>query len=414
MQTEDWKRETRERKQRGLTPNPKPERAADTRDQRFLKLCSQIKTDLRTIGLDPDKFRVIERLPGSRSNEAIRQLKAEAEVARQAFMHALATGGSLEELRDRSNHANELRLALSQVQTARGRVQENGKKDEPPFYYTDKQSEFVGRLEQERQAAAPDDRATGLLVGYRNYFQEQEKSSRHALEAFMEEREHSRLLTEAGSALRSLKEIDAAIIAEKESRARLVAEGEPEKNSVAVEASQLKELQRERAEVEARYGEREAELHRAFEYDGWRHHLAREALKDAAVNRIPPGLPAPVYTLEVYHYLDQLAHREGNAELAQHLWIAGRKYRLAPERLRETTEVELGREYVARWRSLVAEEDYHQIAHRNLSLSGMSKLVNQKKAGGHPGKDLGFAQKVCALNCYYSSYDLSGFRYVEK
>ena len=151
-------------------------------------------------------------------------------------------------------------------------------------------------------------------------------------------------------------------------------------SSVAVEACQLKELQRERAEVEARHGEREAELHEAFKYDGWRHNLASEALEDAEVNRLPPRLPAPIYTIEVYHFLDQLAHRQGDAEQAQHLWVVGLKYRLAPERLRETTEVELGREYVARWRSLVAEEDYHQVGKRSQNTGPTRKEAAREAA----------------------------------
>jgi hypothetical protein len=386
--TENWKRETRERRERGLAPTPKPERVADTRDQRTLKVRAQINTDLKTVGLDPGKFRIIEHLRGNRSNDTTRRLMGEAEVARQEFMHTLATGKGLGELRGQSKRAEELHLALKEVRAARARPRKNGKKVDPQFYYTDRQAGYLHLLTKERQAAAKDDLATGLLVGYRNYFREVEKSSRRVLTEFVAGRERQTVRTEEGRLLPSLQVIDAALRGENESRPE-VDESKPGGTNPPGETERSQELRRERAEVERLLDSREAELRAAHEHDAWRHELAAEAWEDADWERPDPEPPLPRYPVEVYVYLDELAHREGDAELAEHLWDVGLDYRIAPGREMETAAVELGREYVARLRARVAEEEYRRTPGETGHIAQKSLLAEQGMAGDHSSEAAG-------------------------
>jgi hypothetical protein len=304
-QTEEWKRETRERSKKGLPPNPKPQREADTRDQRLLKLHSQINTDLRTLGLDPSKFRVIDRLGGNRSNEPTRQLSAQFKVAEQEFLHALATGVQLEEVRACAKRAEDLRAALIEVREARKRRD----KKEPQLYFTDQQAGKIQRLSKERLGAAQDDQAVRFLLGYQTYMKAQVAASQAAIGRLRNLVGQTEIISEDGK---------------------------------------------------QKLEERKAELTRTKDRDQWRSDLINGAVEEAKGERTAQGkkMPGPLYSVEVCQLLDQLAHQERDAKLASHLWDGGHSLKLTPVRAQETTAIELAREYIARQEMLAAEEEH--------------------------------------------------------
>lgn len=387
-QTLKWKRETRERKSSWLPPNPKPERVADTRDQRSLKLRSQITTDLKTAGLDPEKFRIVERLRGYRSNDAIRWLTAEAEIARQELIHSLATGKETAELRVFSARAEDLRRELIEARAAREGAKKRSRKSEAPFYYTDKQANYLEQLKGERREAARDNHLAGVLAGHRNYFQAQERFSRFDLKSFLDGREHLKFKREDRSNSRSLAEITAS---QDQAQSRLASRaGAGERNN-----NRQDELRLEKVEVERRLTEHEKELRRLLDRDEWRRELAEEALTQAVRDRSQPEPPAPIYRVEIYDFLDRAAHERGDGELAQHLWEVGREYRMTPERMNETMQLELGREYVARWRSLVAEEDYRRAS---AGTSGQDIRIRRDEQSGREEHGSSAAHKKQALD----------------
>lgn len=279
QQTEEWKRDARERAGLGLPPMPRPERAADLRDQKALKLLSQIKTDLRTVGLDPEKFRVVERAAPRRADDPVRRLAAGLELAEERFMHALATASPLGEARLRGEELDRLAVEVGRAREARAAA---GKKDVPAPLHTDREAEELARLRAERAGAALDDTKTALLVGDYDYVKAQAEASR------------GRVARRAGAEVRD-------------------ADGQAER-------------------------------------DERRYCVVRRAVVEAKESRSGRGMrmSGPMYWLEVYNALDELGHHEREAKVARRLREYCRAYRLAPGRVRETAEVELGRELVAR------------------------------------------------------------------
>lgn len=283
-ETEAWKRDARERAERGLPPAPKPERVADLHDQKALKLRSQIRTDLKTVGLDPEKFRIVERPVARRANDPVRRLAAGLELAEERFVHALATASPLVEVRRLGDEMDRLAGEAVRAREARAAA---GKRDMPAPLHTDREAEELTRLRAERTEAALDDTKAALLVGDYDYIKAQAEASR--------------------------------------GRAR-------------------------RAGAEARDADVQAER------DERRHRLVMRAVEEARESRSDRDMkmPGPRYWVEVYNALDELGHSEREAKVARRLRESCRAYRLAPERVRETAEVELGRELVARMYMLAA------------------------------------------------------------
>lgn len=281
-QTEVWKRDARERRGWGLPPAPKPERVADLFDQRALRMKSQIVTDLKTAGLDPARFRIVERSV-SRSDNAFGRLAARLELAEERFRHALATGAPLETARGRSNEMERLAGEAERSRKARRRA---GKRGEPAPLRTDREADELARLRAGRAEAAFDDVKTALLLGNYEYLKAKARISGD---------KGARL---AGGA--------SAEVGRDELRCSVIA----------------------RAVVEA------AEIR-------------------SGVGR---GMPVARYRMEVYLALDELGHRERDAEVTRLLREQCRGFRLAPERVRATAEVERGREFVAQALLMRAEE----------------------------------------------------------
>jgi hypothetical protein len=329
-----------------------------------------------------------QQMSGYRSNDTIRWLTAETEIARQELMHGIATGKETTDLRALSARAEDLRRELVEARAAREKAKKRGRKSEPPFYYTDRQANYLEHLKGDRREASRDERLTGMLVGYRNYFQAQEKFSHIDLESFLDGRVHLKFRREDGSVHRSLAEITAAqdqIQRRRSSRAGAVEEND----------NRLEELRLERSEVERQLAERERELRRFLDRDEWRCELAKETLTQAMRDRSKPEPPAPVYKVEIYDFLDRTAHERGDGELAHHLWEVGREYRTTPERMVETMQIELGREYIARWRSHKAEEDYGRVSTK----AGGQETGNQRNEQyGEEDHASGTARKGQALN----------------
>jgi hypothetical protein len=277
-ETLEWKRDARERAEQNLPSAPKPERAADLRDQKELKLRSQIRTDLRTAGLDPEEFRVVERPVLSRSNDRFSRLAAGLGLAEERFMHTLATGAPLEEARLRGEEAERL---MGEVERARAARAAAGKKAEPGPLHTNREAREVARLSEGRAEAALDDTKAALLLGNYEFLSAQAEASREGVTW--------------------------------------------------------------RADAVARDAEGQ------LERDEWRHRLVGRAVEEAKQSRSQRGrgMARPTYWSEVYNFLDELGHRERDPRVARRLREHCRSYRLAPSRVRETAEVELGRELVA-------------------------------------------------------------------
>jgi hypothetical protein len=292
-ETLEWKRDARERAERNLPPAPKPERAADLRDQEELKLRSQIRTDLRTAGLDPEEFRIAERPVVRRANDRFARLAAGLGLAEERFVHALATGAPLEEARLRGEEADRLAGAVELARAARARA---GKWEEPPALHTDREAREVARLGGERAEAALDDTKAALLVGNYEYVRACDEVSRRK------------------AARRTSDEVrDGG--------------GRPGR-------------------------------------DERRRRLVGRAAEEAKEARSRRGLktPGPTYWAEVYDALDYLGHRERDAQVARRLREQCRGHRLAPSRVRETAEVELGRELVAAMLMAAAAEAWKAAA----------------------------------------------------
>jgi hypothetical protein len=292
-ETLEWKRDARERAERNLPPAPKPERAADLRDQEELKLRSQIRTDLRTAGLDPEEFRIAERPVVRRANDRFARLAAGLGLAEERFVHALATGAPLEEARLRGEEADRLAGAVELARAARARA---GKWEEPPALHTDREAREVTRLGGERAEAALDDTKAALLVGNYEYVRAYDEVSRRK------------------AARRTSDEVrDGG--------------GRPGR-------------------------------------DERRRRLVGRAAEEAKEARSRRGLktPGPTYWAEVYDALDYLGHRERDAQVARRLREQCRGHRLAPSRVRETAEVELGRELVAAMLMAAAAEAWKAAA----------------------------------------------------
>jgi hypothetical protein len=177
-ETLEWKRDARERAKRKLAPAPKPERAADLRDQEELKLHSQIRTDLRTAGLDPEGFRIAEHPVVRRANDRFGRLAAGLELAEERFVHALATGAPPEEALPRGEEAERLAGEMKRARAARAAAKKTKKKAEPGPLHTDAEAGELALLSEGRSAAALDDTKAALLLGNYELVRAQAEASR--------------------------------------------------------------------------------------------------------------------------------------------------------------------------------------------------------------------------------------------
>jgi hypothetical protein len=361
-ETQEWKRSTRERAGKNLPPLPKPHRVADERDQRLLKVRSQIKTDLLTLGLDPAKFRIAERLKGLRSRDETRRLKASAELAEARLLHAVATSAGAGEVRALEGRAQalagELRDALAAQEAAEKR-RAGGEKKPEPFYRTTKQEAELKALTRDRIAAARDDRRAGLLAGQFDLAGARAAASAKELAEFAQNRNFVEIEVRLGESWTL-----SAVAQQTTSMCRPDGPQRGQRLLPGIGAlsagERLEELNRVKAQVESQVAALEERLRQRERADRWRAGLLGRALEEAKAERerVGRGAPAPLYTVEVYEELDGLAHRLRDSGLARRLHETGRSHRLSPERAQATAEVELGRELVARKELLLVELRY--------------------------------------------------------
>jgi hypothetical protein len=123
-----WNLETQARMERGLPPigppPDKPHRVADERDQDALKIASQIKTDLETLGLEPSDHIIEIKLDRARSNDETRRAMIEAEVAEERFKTLLVKGAERAEVEASGDEADALRArsdAINEARAAKGK-----------------------------------------------------------------------------------------------------------------------------------------------------------------------------------------------------------------------------------------------------------------------------------------------------
>lgn len=369
-ETLNWKREAYERKSKGLEPLPKPEREADLRDQKALKLSSQIKTDLRTLGLDPQKFRIVLNLRGYRSNDETRKLMARAELAEARFLHALATDKSAQEISRTNGEATTLNLEVQAVLKSR----ETQGKAPPTIYYTDKQYAELQRLKGERLAAAKDDRLAGVLAGYGEFVSITTRERCHEAQKFIEGREAVYFELEDGGRW-SLQGVEAMIGRETE-RSGARGEHKAQKQKGRGEStSTLSNLEKTRREIREKMTAKEKQLLQTAEAARWRHDAVGRAVEEAKEVRQQAGKswPGPIYTPGAYQGLNQLAHRTRDARLARQLHEQSKGITSSRETIRASAEVELGRELVARKELLEKEESYRNATGRKELSTGKIK-----------------------------------------
>lgn len=362
-ETLDWKRQTRARKATGLPPQPKPEREADLRDQKALKLSSQIKTDLRTLGLDPQKFRIVLNLRGYRSNETTRMLMAGAELSQARLLHALATDQSAQEISRANSEATALNLEIREVHKAR----ESQGKAPPTLYYTSKQHDELQRLNGERLAAAQDDRLAGVLSGYHEYVRQTTRERCTQAKKFIEGRAVAYFELEDGGRW-SLHGIEEMIARETE-RLETIDDHRGQKKARGGSISTLSELKKREREIREKIAVREKQLLQMAEAAQWRLEIVSRAVEEAKEVRAQAGKtsPSPVYSPGAYRDLDQLSHRTRDARLARHLHEKRRGVTDHPEIILATAEIEFGRELVARKELLQTEACYREASERKLS-----------------------------------------------
>lgn len=355
-ETLDWKRQTRVRKAQGLEPLPKPEREADLRDQKALKLTSQIKTDLRTVGLNPQKFHIAVTLRGYRSKEAARNLMARAELAEAKFLHALATDRPGQEISRTNAEATSLNLEAHAVLKAR----ETQGKAPTIVYYTDKQVTELHKLRGDRLAAAKDDRLAGILSGYHEYVRLTTHERCSQAERFLEKREAVYFELDDGGRW-SLQGIEGMIARETE-HAGIIGDPKSQKKTRGESASTLSTLKKREQEIQKKIAVREKQLLQMAEAARWRLEVVGRAIEEAREVRAQAGKswPTPLYSPGIYLNLDQLAHRTRDAKLTEQLYEQSKGIASNPEAMRAAAEIEFGRELVARKELLQKETSYRE------------------------------------------------------
>ncbi|MGB9180655.1 MAG: hypothetical protein WCB68_15595 [Pyrinomonadaceae bacterium] len=365
-ETLNWKREARERKAKGLQPGPKPQREADLRDQKALKLSSQIKTDLRTLGLNPEKFHIIVNLRGYRSNEATRKLMAQAELAQTRFLHAIATDQPTHEVSRTNQEATALNLVVQAMLKAR----EARGKAPPTLYYTDKQYTELQKLKGERLAAAKDDRLARILSGYHEYIRLTTHERCAQSERFLEERGGVYFELEDGGRW-SLHGIEDMIERETE-RLGTIGDQKSQKKARGGSTSTLYELKECEREIQKKIAVREKQLLHTAEAARWRLDVVSRVIEESKEVRAQAGKswPGPIYSPTAYRDLDQLAHRTRDTRLTRHLHGKRRDVSTSPEIILATAEIEFGRELVARKELLQKEASYREASERKSSSLG--------------------------------------------
>lgn len=355
-ETLDWKREARERRAKGLEPGPKPEREADLRDQKALKLSSQIKTDLRTLGLDPKKFHIVVNLRGYRSNEATRNLMARAELAEARFLHALATDQAAQEISKTNAEATALNLEARAILKAR----EAQGKAPPSLYPTDKQYAELQKLNGERLTAAKDDRLAEILSGYHEYIRLTTHERCAQAEKFLEEREAVYFELDDGGrwSLQGIK----GMLARGTERAGVAGDRKSQKTTRGESASTLSKLKKHEQEIQKKIALREKQLLQTAEAARWRFEVVSRAVEEAKEVRAQAGKswPGPIYSPGIYLNLDQLAHQTRDAKLTRRLHEQSKVIISSPEAIRASAEIEFGRELVARKELLQKEASYRE------------------------------------------------------